>query len=655
MIVDKLKKYFWNKKGIGLVQVLALTGLVAGVGVGVMQVMQSTSRLAKTAAFKFQEDEILFNLESVLKDNGACEKSLGLTSLGGPKDPNGNGVTFEEIRDANDSLVFKAGCGPANLKECIYGQATKGRIFLKSFTIKQYNNGASPWDNSGGRSTLEIEMVKGAAIEKFDTLSPAEKSKFAQQAFGAIMVVKRLRLKTGLDASGDIQYCVADERDILKESCEYFQGTQDVADLKCKNVTVETADTTPAVINDGNLLVEKNSNTLDSVNVGLTPPGTLTDGMLNVAGDSTIGKNIVTQGDFLFLNRATISRDGVNDSMVLAGATNLDRVTLFLGNSGASINGRANKMGINLSANTTPASALEVNGDLTTQISLNVNKNILIARSGAIGGTVDFSGDVTIKRNAVTSIEIDGGAISITPPYNDKSTSNNNYIATQDWIENQFLVRLGDQAVQQILNQILNNAAGDSRVKTLKQNICNSIKNATWNGSDCVSSGNQICSSTQAMQGLTNGIKNCVNKYKNTQNCSNSNPPTSIMTGVNSNGSLICRNLTTMFNNIVNQVLGAVNVCYSKYPTSSGYYSHSYDPGTNRCTAYKNNSQTSNKDGCGAWWGKDSAADCGCWSGWSWAGSNGCSYNWVVTGGQCTCRRYYVSAYSCAVSGSWCY
>jgi hypothetical protein len=166
---------------------------------------------------------------------------------------------------------------------------------------------------------------------------------------------------------------------------------------------------------------------------------------------------------------------------------------------------------------------------------------------------------------------------------------------------------------------------------------------------------NDLCAADEVLKGWSNGNKVCVKRYEPTSRCSNVSPPTAAMVGVDSNGTIKCANMDEYVNQGVNIIMANLNICLAKYPPSSGYSGHSYNPTTKQCSAAATSVSVSYKDGCGPLWDKDDAGSCGCWGGWTWNGYDNCTFNWVVAGGICKCAQDVTTNYSCTVSGGWCW
>lgn len=634
------------------------------VSLGVMQISQQATRVQKGTAQKFGAAWLISVVSSTLQDPTACANTLGPSSLGGAKMPLGAGSLVSEIKDKKNKTILRGNCTSGNLNPCIFGTG-QDRTLVKSILIKEYNNSNAPYYNGINQSTLEIELIQGSGIGKWDSMTVDEKRNALQQTIGQIRIVKRITLNTTTDAANLIQSCITDKSEFLQSSCVQFGGTYVEAEKKCKNINIGTLNTNPAITVKGDLNISGNKLVTNTLNVGVTPGGSAGPGNLNAEGDLSVKGNITTEGELIMGTKGKFAPGTQTNSLQLLGLPNNDRVTLNLGNSNAFLKGQSNKVGVGTTG--IPETTLDINGDALIGNSANIKNDLFVGTGGSASSFVEFGGNVAITRTGNNAMAFSGGNVSIAPPYNDENTNSANYIATQGWVIRQFLNKVGDQAISSLLNQILNDAATDTRVKQVKQNICLSFKNATWNGTECVMSSGGNCSTTQGLRGFdSNGNKVCQNLFKNTQYCSTNNPPDYVMTGVNSNGTIRCKRqdyYTSSANSdmkiklyIAQEISRRLGICYAKYPPASGYSSIAYSTSSNRCSARRvSSTTTSSKGSCSYMWDRDSSSKCGCWSGWYWPGSSGCSFNWHTTGLRCNCRKDNWTNYSCAVSGNWCY
>jgi prepilin-type N-terminal cleavage/methylation domain-containing protein len=662
----KGKKNFFYQAGFSLVEIMIAVGLLGMISLGVLQLSKQATRVQKGTTQKFETTSIISLITNTLKDPKACENTFGLTSPGGAKVPVGAGQLVSEIKDKSNKTILKANCPSGALDPCIFGKGNEERTLVKSIYIKEYNNPAAPYYNAASQSTLEIELIQGSAIGKWDTMTPEERTYALSQTTGQLKTIKRIVIATTLNTSNEILSCITDKSDFLTGACDQFQGKYFEAERKCKNITVQTQNTNPSITVEGDDYIDGNKLVTNSVNVGATPPGTMATGNLNAEGNLFNKGNLTAEDDLIFLTKAKLSLGASNNNLSLLGITNNDRATLNLGNSGASITGRSNKVGINIASTAVPQSALDVNGDITVTKDTLIKDNLLVGTNGTAGAYVEFS-DVRMTRTGPDTLVFDFGNIIVKAPYNDLNTNNGSYVATQGWVTKQFLDKVGDLGVSTIMNEILNDNATDTRVDTVKRNICSSIRNATWISGECVIAANSQCGTHEGVKGFdSNGNLICESLFKSTQSCSGAVPPDYLMTGVISNGIITCER-TDFYNSAgatgdmkILEYIGAVisnriNICNNKYPASGGYSGVSYDQASKRCSAQKlGTPNVQYKDGCGPLWDKDDAGSCGCWGGWTYAGYDGCTFNWVVTGGICKCSQPNTQYFSCTISGSSC-
>lgn len=551
-----------GKNGFSLLEVMVAVALIGGISVGVMKTLEQSTRVSRFQAESTESDQIVSKISAILRDHDACMNTFMPPAGAGASDPVtnpnvatysplGTGVEITEIRDEENKVVLRAGCA-GDMTPCTFGVGG-GKILLKTIKIMKFGDGSAPWNNAGDQASLFLELIKGGETDP-DSLSDKDKEVALRKTIGQLVINRKVNLGFKLDPAKLIIECISEQVNFLSGACGQFRGSVDT-DKRCKNITIETANTDPALSTTGDVQVVGDANILETLNIGRTPPTNLGIGNVNAGEEGYLKGNVTTQGEVIFTSDVNNSANyhakilaGTSNNTINLYGKNQDRAVIKFGTSGtgASITGRNSNIGIGITPGTIPGSKLEVNGDLTVQGNSRSKQHARVGFDGASGSYLDLGGNVRLTHISNNALEFQGANVSISPPYNGSSSSGANLMATQSWVLQQFLDKLGDQAISEIMNNLLNNVTSDSRVKAVKANICNSIKNAVWNGSQCLLNGkNSLCSNTYLMRGFnSDGSVNCATKYKPSSNCGSYQ----MMYGVNTNGTIRCVDWRTIMN-----------------------------------------------------------------------------------------------------------
>ena len=683
MKYKKIRNFLNSSNGFTLVEIMLAVGMLGLVSLGVMKISQDAGKIRKVSTEKLETENLISKIHRSFRDPETCRSTL----FG--KDPTGVGqridsiikkagimdikvyegatpdIDGDELSQYNGASIVntyvRADCpnevGSAS-KPCTYGSGP-GRILLKELKILAYekthpdsSKPASPYKNNSKVAFIEMTLVKGIAIGKTDT------SKVQGVTLGDMEFKRRVSVGVLLDSNNRIADCITELTSFQSGACDQLNGHVDF-DNRCKNLSIQAIDpepTDPPPPNKDGITTEadtevkyslKVENTLD---IGI--PGPQGAGNFNIGGDATVENDLnIVDGNLVFGTNVTMKAINPGEATIYQNAAD-NEAKLKLGNN-LKLHGKNGNLGIQTTAD--PAFTLDLIGDARFTGKLLEDKDLQVQQIANIGGTVQ----ATFKIVGNT-LEISGVDIEIGNNKNDGSkSSEDNLIATRQYIYDLFSDRLGDQPTFDQLIDALMSYTGSNQAAQLNHAICLGMKNATWSGSQCrIQSDNQDCPVNQFLIGFdTNGNKICDSYKLNTWAVA----PNRILIGISGSGYRVDQNLDTFLRPHTNKINTQKNRCFIKYPAGSGYMGTSYNLGSRRCTSFKTTSFSyTNKGGCSYAWNNNSASKCRCWdlgSGWTYAGQDGCKFNWISDGWKCKCVKSNGTTYGCTVntSGSGCY
>lgn len=215
-----------NQRGFSLAEIMIAAGMMGIVSVGVMNLVQDSTKANKGMTMNFEINQISQAIEGHLRDDVACRNTLvGLN-------PNGAGTAVTSILDKNNIVVFRGDCTLGAPGNCTYG-AAGGRIFIRSMRLEQFQVAAQPFNNSTNQATLSVTFQKGPAIGlNWGALSQAQRTAIKNLSPGEGEFVKyfRVNVRRSTGAAPDVQTvntvedCVTERDDFLAGACAMLGG-----------------------------------------------------------------------------------------------------------------------------------------------------------------------------------------------------------------------------------------------------------------------------------------------------------------------------------------------------------------------------------------------------------------------------------------------
>lgn len=535
----------------------------------------------------------LFNKNPTLEDGDSVDEIISLSGIedvkiyvdkddppGDTADIDAHEVTeYDDIYSDNDKkkVLLKLNCPKTgdldDLKPCTWGTGTSSRIFFSDMRIVSYEKYDAPFFNGPGQASLEYTITRGGLIGKSfmdkdeDSLTEQQKKQrlqAQQQSIGAAKIKKRIQLSLSLDSNNKITNCVTELKDYFDEACEdLLQGKIDKSgNLKCKNVFIFPRNEdpeNPSITSQGNMEVQgslvskkftnpneqslqKYTSAADAngiFNLGDLPGGTSNNGSMNISGHA-IFKNDVTilNGDLLFggitnNENARLRRTSDRElSLSSKASPGLDYGVLKLGST-TRIIGKNSFLGINIAGD--PDSHLHVKGDT------HFNGNLIVDGHGLTKTSFKFYNDDETKINTITStsgnIDMEGTNIKIIGQNRSPLAGNDDYVATRGWTYDLFSNRLGDDAVEGIIDNILEDSHSGTPLGKLRQSFADALApNSVSNPPTIKPSGS--CSFPQASNGFTStGAISCSQIIQANTSCSDG----FVAHGINTDGTVKCK------------------------------------------------------------------------------------------------------------------
>ncbi|MFZ9000390.1 MAG: hypothetical protein ACO20H_03745 [Bacteriovoracaceae bacterium] len=547
-----------NNSGFSIAEILVATGMLGVVTLGIMQTMKDSQSVGKSTAQKFESINLIKRVNDLLKDPLICKDTFGgldISSIVGGSGP----VNIPQIKKGNDILI-KANCvgtSTSAVQDCMFGKETKGRIYLKSMNLTNYNQ-------STKTATLELDIIKGVAIKyDLDSMSQDEMKELKKKsAYGSISETKKTSVAFNIDGSNQIIECITELTYYHEGACDQLGGTIDQSDKKCKSITFHGTTSSPTAVTsvgafqiDGDLNVNRgvipDDTEAATIVVGDDNGGNKEDGGLRISDQLSLDKNfVITEGSLLFgdndTNTAKLIPSG-NFTITHQGKTDDSWAKFRLGST-VGLYGKGNKLGVNVPAD--PDATLHVNGNAHLENDLIVDGDMTVNDYMEIGG---IPGQFLVSGG---KLQITGGELRITKNgvsqssegYNDDykgafGSNDNEYIATRYWVYELFDDRLGDPDTLNEVVNALQNYSGEP-IDQLTWGVCNGVEGLRYNSGTkkCVynfgSGGGK--SSPLLIQSL-NGENITSQNYLGSSACSG----TSMFNGITTNGEMDCITIDT--------------------------------------------------------------------------------------------------------------
>ncbi|RLA62133.1 MAG: hypothetical protein DRQ88_04360 [Epsilonproteobacteria bacterium] len=669
--------------GFTLVEIMLAVSMLSLVALGVMKISQDAGKIRKVSTEKLETENLISIIHRHFRDPETCRSTL----FG--KDPTGEGeqinsiikkagimdikvyeggtpdIGGDELSQYNGASIVntyvRADCpnvvGAAS-KPCTYGSGP-GRILLKELRVLAYemthadsSKTASPYKNQSKMAFIEITMVKGIAIGKADT------KKIRDVTLGAVEYKRRVAVGLLLDSNNKIADCITELTSFQSGACDQLNGTIDF-DNRCKNLTILAIDPEPTGTpppNKEGITTEADTNVKYSLKVANTldvgNSGAQGTGNFNIDGEGTVKNDLnITEGNLIFGTNVTLDAINPGEATLYQNAGE-NEAKLKLGTT-LSIHGKNAQLGIQTI--TDPAFTLDLIGDARFTGKLTEEKDLQIQQIANIGGTVQATFKIVGN-----GLEISGVDVEIQNNHNNgNKSSEDNLIATRQYIYDLFSDRLGDQPTFDQLIDALLNFDGSNQLEQLNHAICLGMSNAVWDGKECkIPSEDALCLDKEFLIGFdASGKKICAAYNLDTWGV----PTNSVLIGISSSGVGVFQPLDIFLRPHINLLNKQKERCFSKYPASSGYTGTTFNMASRRCTSFKTTSfQYKMHGSCGVAWKHDTEAECKCWQlggGWTYAGQDGCKFNWVTDGYQCKCVKSNGTTYKCTVNlaGTVCY
>jgi hypothetical protein len=676
MMIKRIKKLFKNGQGFTLAEIMLAVGMLGLVSLGVMKISQDAGKIRKSSTEKMETENLITKVHRYFRDPEICRSTLFA------KNPTGQGeqissiikkagimdikthegstpdIDGSEISQYNGASIVdtfvRADCPNAvgsSSKPCTFGSGP-GRILLKDLKILAYemthpdsSRAASPYKNDSKMAFIEMTIVKGIAIGKTDT------TKAKDVSLGDLEFKRRVAIGVLLDSNNRIADCLTELTSFQTGACDQFNGIVDY-DNRCKDIAIQAIGPEPTgtpppnkdgITTEADTHVKNSLRVANTVDVGAI--GSQGPGNINVGGEATVENDLnITDGNLVFGTNVTLDAINSGEATVYQNAGDND-ARLMLGNN-LKIHGQNGNIGIQTTTN--PAFTLDLIGDARFTGKFREDKDLQVQQLAKIGGTVQ----ATFKIVGNT-MEISGVDIEIKNNHNDgNKSSEDNLIATRQYIYDLFSDRLGDQPTFDQLMDALLSYAGSNQMEQLNHAICLGMRNATWSGGQCrLQSNNQNCPNNQFLVGFdTSGNRICDSYKLNTFGVASNR----ILIGISGSGTGVTASLDSFLRTNINTLNKQKEVCFNKYPASSGYIGTAYNLGSRRCTSFKSTGfQYASKGGCSYAWNNNSSSKCKCWekgSGWVYAGQDGCKFNWVSDGWRCKCAKANGANYGCTVN-----
>lgn len=460
-----------SPNGFSLIEVLIVIGMLSALSVGVVNLSSQYSKISKKSVYDQSTTQLVYVIESTLRDSRACYNTLVITSDRNgvvsssesyKTTPLGSGTPIYGILDKKGNIKFRAGCSESNYTPCSFDG---GKIFIRSMNIKEYEDGTY--------LSLTLDRAIRNNGGQFKRLK------------GSYKIQKKIPINLTLTDKGLIKDCLTDRDHYLSSSCNQLQGKiTDGNTVKCKSIKIESEEGSKAAITTiGNIEI----NPADKV------------GNLTISnGNLEINKGaIIINKDASSSKHFNISGDSAN--LLLSDNTE-DILNLKIGKLGGIIRGEEGKIGIN--------------SDLKSSLkeSFNVNGNLLI-EDGSFKITTDNTTLELLHDKSSNSFMFKGNNLSIdsisSTNWNGIDSSNKKYIATQGWVTSFIYSKLlKGNADEQIIGNLLSYSE-KNELSLLKASICNSIKNFSWKNSQCIPE--IICGESEYLRGFdSNGAPLCV-------------------------------------------------------------------------------------------------------------------------------------------------
>jgi len=657
----------FSKNGFSLVEIMVGAGLLGIITLGVVNLMQDTEKVKKSSAASSEVDQLVIRLNILLSDPKICKSSF--FNL----DPRSTGVPINNIilKDDIDSVkawtgatknidsseiaqyqsktikakLLSADCTLPDVSKCTLAMGTAGRIWLKEMKILAFemthpnsSDTNSPYRNGPNQATFEFTMVKGSAIGKEGDVSGMQKAK--EQIFGQVVITKQIPIVVSLDSNNRITDCVTNLSDYAQSTCNQIDGTVENDKCKTPKIGSKNINSFPAITALGNMNIEGNEFVSGNLTVGTSPGGAVTTGSMNAGGDFNIGKSLVIKnGNLAFgpvaTNDTVLSATGNNELTLGTPTGGSGRINL---GSQAFLKGSGSFVGV---SNNSPAKNLDVTGDGLVTSNLTALGDTSVKLKTNVGTTNAATMEI-LSSGGENRLRISGADLSIIS-HNDSfnagwaaSKPDANLVATRDWVYQLFANRLGNAAINAIIDNIIEYSTS-TPLDSVVRSFCAVVRGSNGANSPC-----QVtlpaCGGNDVLRGYNaDGTANCFNPMP--YDC----PTGQTITQISGSNTPVCSPIeervfdSTYLNNIRAKRDHCRN---SVYPGGSGYNSQNYNWKTGKCAAIVWTSTTHNA-GCGHAAGNDSSGDCNCAGRYGpncqYQASDGCQYNWVVWGYSCRC------------------
>ena len=447
-----MKKNF-SLFGFSLIEIMVSMGLVGGISLVVLKLVQDSSSVNKHAEQFEAINQTFTDLTRILEDRKSCEYNLK-----GKKD----GDLLDEIvrvRKAVDENTGQPRLGASYKVDTVLGDS-KSPVVISSMTLKS---------KSDQSSQIEVVFVR-ARSDKDEDMNRAKK-----QMKGAMTVTKFISVETVYNRdTNEIEDCRTSAVENLEGFCDSIDSTDSnkSGNTVCYNMSIgkHPDENSPAITSEdafhitGGLSIGAPFTDV----LAITPP----DGNVQIGGELIINDKLIFNYNDNVLDGSEASLENKSGDMLIKESSSKDiqigsdEPYLYRQNSqGFGINTRTPKSGYDL----------HVNGAMKVGQKIKLYNGVFIEKTGN-----QFK--VIVPND--WSVEIQGGDNNTY--YGSGESTRLKRIATKKWVLEvigKFLSG-NQQSVDTLVIAALD-AANNQDLTKIKKSICDSSTTLRWSGTKC--------------------------------------------------------------------------------------------------------------------------------------------------------------------------
>ena len=459
------RSFIKKAHGFSLMEVIIAAGLMSGLAVAIVQMIESGNKGAKRVAQDIEVAALSADIVQALSDKRSCQRTL-------------NGVNLTTAAAAN----YSSGASITSIQKFIGNSATTVRIIEEN---KSYSVGNS-------RVTIPTGGIK---IFKYDGANPGSAKisvtfKRTQGASNTAVIgtdiVKEYSIyMSDLDTNGIFNEatdsCFADESFYQDAACSSIGGVLDNATGRCRSLTLfedqpggadsptNTASGGRAVTVFGDIsMFNSGGDTAKLYIEGLAEIGNSTvaastSDILTVSGRTNFRENVTLSGGNLSVASGNLAVSGTS---TLTGATSVGNTLAVTGATTLSST-------LAVGSNTTVGGTLGVTGATTLSNTLGVTGATTLNSTLTVAGVSTFNNNVSLNGDTTSA-----GFITINKTVGELGGPNVNprYVPTKEWVLNMVTGLQADQLTtaqkDAIVNYVLN-MNQNTAYNTLRDSIMN--------------------------------------------------------------------------------------------------------------------------------------------------------------------------------------